>query len=187
VFDDDRTTSRSRFARLAQSQVPLWVLVLVACVALAAGRQLSSLHFPGDNRGAKGVVDQQKLIAAADDCEILRRRNDEAHLHFATAFAWAVRSALMRNNVDQVDLYFNQLLKNRAVDLAVLADRRGKVVVSTEQHLRGVRFSSHFPPAILSEEEVRLERMDANQMRLVLPIHGISRRLGTVMLIYTAH
>jgi hypothetical protein len=187
VFDDDRTTSRSWLARLAQRQVSLWVLVLVACIALAVGRQLSSVQFARDNSGPKGVLDQQKLVAGPGDCEILRQRNDEAHLHFATAFAWAVRSALMRSNVDQIDLYFTQLLKNRAVDLAVLADRRGKVVASTEKHLRGVRFSNHFPPAILSEEEVRLERVDGNQMRLVLPIHGLSRRLGTVMLIYTAH
>lgn len=187
MFDDDSTGSRSRLARLAQSHVPLWVLVLVACVAVVAGRQLSTLNFGGARPDAATVADPQKLVSVTGDCEVLRRRNDEAHLHFATAFAWAVRSALMRNNVDQVDLYFNQLLKNRAIDVAVLADRRGKVVVSTEKHLRGVRFSNHFPPAILSEEEVRLERVDGNQMRLVLPIHGVSRRLGTVMLMYTAH
>jgi hypothetical protein len=144
------------------------------------------LNFRGEHPQTTAVADQRKLVSAGD-CELLRQRNDEAHLHFATAFAWAVRSALMRNNVDQVDLYFTQLLKNRAIDMGVLADRRGRVVISTEKHLRGVRFSSHFPPAILSEEEIRLERIDGNQMRLVMPIHGLSRRLGTVMLIYTAH
>jgi hypothetical protein len=183
VFDDNSIKSRSRLRHLAQKRVPLWVLVLVAAITAAAGRQLSALQLQRD----KGAVEQQHVASAVgDNCESLRRQIEQSHLHFGTALAWAVRSALMRNNVDQIDLYFTELVKSRAIQTAVLADRHGKVLATTEKHLRGARFSAHFPPALLSEPDVRLERMEGNQMRLTLPIHGLSRRLGTVLLTYTA-
>ena len=43
-----------------------------------------------------------------------RRRGDDAHVLFGTALARVVRSALMRNNLDEIDQYFAALVRNSA-------------------------------------------------------------------------
>ena len=184
MFDDHGTKARSKLTRFFQANVPLWLVLLVASLAAVGGRELAALQMRGEVHRA--VEQQQAITAKAVGSEQLRQQLDEAHLLFGTAFAWAVRSAVMRNNLDQVELYFTQLMKSGPVHLAVYADRNGKIVSTTDKRLQGARFATHFPQVSVSQEDPRLERMDGDQMRLVLPIHGLSRRLGTVLLVYKA-
>jgi hypothetical protein len=186
MFDDDALKPPSAFTRLRRTKLPLWVVLLLLVMSVAAAYQGARILTERELRSRLATLVQQPDIESVQRYEVLRRQNEELQLVFGTALAWAVRASMMRNNLDQVEQYFEELVKTPSIQLAVLADRNGKVLVSSNRRLHGERFSAHFPARLLSAQEVTLERVGEKERRLTLPIQGFTKRLGTVMLVYAA-
>jgi C4-dicarboxylate-specific signal transduction histidine kinase len=186
MFDDDVMKPPSAFKRLCRTKLPLWVVLLLLAVSVTAAYHGTRILTERQLRPQLDTPAQQSDIDSAQQRELLRRQNEELQLVFGTALAWAVRAAMMRNNVDQVEQYFDELAKTPSIQLTVLADRNGKVLVSSNRRLRGERFSAHFPQRLLNAQEAMLERVGEKEVRLTLPIQGFTKRLGTVMLVYAA-
>lgn len=132
----------------------------------------------------------QKLAADVGDArrqmqEALSDQTREMRGLFGTALAWAVRSSMLRENLDEIDQYFMELVKNPHIALVLLADSEGKVLRSTDRKYLETQFATHFPPALLQDAGVSIHAGAGNAVRLVLPIQGLTSRLGTVLLEYT--
>jgi hypothetical protein len=85
-------------------------------------------------------------------------------------------------NTYQIDQYFTQLVKDARVRLVLLADPNGKVIVSSDRNFQGAAFSQYFPPELLQEKDAVIVAADGSNRRLVVPLHGLSAQLGTVLI-----
>ena len=83
----------------------------------------------------QGEQKQQELIARADIRYIDIQRQDLRL--FALPLAWSVRKELMRFNYDQIDEYFNELIKRKGFAMVMLVDPSGIIKVSTDRKLLG--------------------------------------------------
>jgi len=194
--ENDQSAARvarpSPLAMLHTIKLPLWVgLVLLALLAgvfiwkqievggaerrLAAERQVLI---------EKTEADKAALQHSAQ--ETLASQSAEIYQLFGTALAWNVRSAMMRKNYDEIDQYFSALVKHDRIQLALLADPAGKVLVASDRKYLESRFSDHFPAALLQQPGVTIHPGEGKERRLVLPIQGLNSQLGTVVLTYTA-
>jgi cell division protein FtsL len=186
----DYSRKPSPLARLQQTRLPVWVslLLLLALVIVAAW---ATFAISGAERRLTQERQQLEQKLEADTSalrreaqEVVARQTQEMQLLFGTALAWAVRSAMLRNNLDEIDQYFGELVKNTRIALVLLADVDGKVLRTTDRKYLDAQFSTHFPEEYLKVENVVARSGEGERIRLVLPIQGLTARLGTVLLVY---
>jgi len=176
--------------RLGRARLPLWIalVVVIALLAvlgwqrvavnradarLAAERETLSSQFQADR---SALVSELKAKVEADA--------DESKRQFGMALAWAVRGEMIRNNLDQVDQFFGEIIKLPHTERALLADSTGKVLVSTDRRYLGVALSMLVPVEATLAGEVAVRAGPNETKLLVIPIMGLNSRLGTVVVSY---
>ena len=187
TVDPPRTLSRLRTIK-----VPLWVpSVLLVALALAV------IAYPLATRNAererKALVLKVTEHAAAEHATLNRqaeaalgRASDQTHRLFGVALAWAIRSAWMRDNFDQLEQYVAELVKHERLQLVVLADADGRIVLSSDLNLKGSGFARHFPETLLGDATVTVHDAGGRTRRMTIPIQGLNSRLGTALVVYVA-
>lgn len=187
----DQAPKRSLAGRLQSTKLPVWVSLLLLLALIVVGGWSMIASSANERRSAEErVLLSQKLEA---DLAAARRQMQETisgqtrdmQSLFGTALAWAVRSSMLRNNLDEIDQYFGDLVKNPRIALVLLADAEGTILRSTDRKYLDAQFSSQFPAALLQDADVSIHAGESNRVRLVLPIQGLTSRLGTVLLEYS--
>ncbi|MFP5506747.1 MAG: hypothetical protein ACLGH6_11140 [Gammaproteobacteria bacterium] len=185
-FSANASTSTGVMAKLTAVKLPLWVgLALLILWAISFGWQSlaqkrleAKLDTERAAMTAQADTDRQALLGQ------LRTRAAEASeaslSEFGTALAWAVRGEMIRNNLDQVDQFFTEIVKLPGTERALLADADGKVVVSTDRRHLGVEASTVVPPEALLLPQVTVRSEADGTLLLVVPVMGLNDRLGTV-------
>ena len=177
---------------LQRVKVPLWAFlaVVLLLIAMTVARQMAASEadrqVAAERQEQAAKLDAEKRAIEAAAGEKLARHSEHAHLLFGDALAWAIRSALVRNDVSEVDQYFAELVKNKRVTLAVLANASGRIVASSDRRFFGKSFGDHFAPELLKTDRISLHAGDGDQRQVVLPIRGLTSRLGTALVAYTA-
>jgi Tfp pilus assembly protein PilO len=170
--------------------LPVWVaLVLILALLGALGWQAlmmkraeSRLETERQTLGAQFEADRGALL---NDVRAKADANaDETKRQFGMVLAWAVRGEMLRNNLDQVDQYFSQIIKLPHTELALLADSSGKVRVSTDRRHLGAALTTLVPVEATLQQAVSVQRAADEARLLVIPIMGLNSRLGTVVVRY---
>lgn len=189
-MNDTLPPDPSLLEKLRGTRLPLWVsLVLLALLAIGFGwhsfalnraetrledeRQSMTAQFQSDRSALVAQVRQRAEAQAADT----QRR-------FGQALAWAVRGEMIRNNLDQVDQFFNEIIKLEGVGRVILAGADGKVLVSSDRKfLSGDAAALHPAGALENDGIVILDDAEGGKL-MAIPIMGLNARLGTVLLSY---
>jgi hypothetical protein len=116
--------------------------------------------------------------------EVDGSRAEEALRLFSIPFAWAIRRELIAGNVNQVDQYFGQTVQIRGFESAVLAKPDGKVIAASDRKKLAENFSSLYPDVDLNSNETKVEKTSNGIFRAVIPILGLNKHLGVVVLEY---
>jgi hypothetical protein len=129
--------------------------------------------------------------AAADREAIVTRANQriaENNTYFLRTlmmpFSWAVRTAMLSGNVEQVDQYLFQFVQEKNFELVVLADAKGKIISTTNQKYKGEDFANHFEPSMLAADETTINAADSTSIKVASPIMGFNSKLGTLYAVY---
>jgi hypothetical protein len=105
----------------------------------------------------------------------------EAQRQFGIALAWAVRDAMIRNNLDQVDQFFAELVKLPHTERVLLAGTDGRVLVATDRRHKGADAATLLGADALRSAQVSVRTGADGGTLLVIPIMGLNARLGTVL------
>jgi hypothetical protein len=105
---------------------------------------------------------------------------------FAVPLAWAIRRELMAGNLDQVDQYVSELVKQPGFEQVVVAKPDGTVAVASDRRNIGVPFDSLYPVRYLTTDQIDVEEMAPGTWRVFVPVMGLNARLGTVAIDYRA-
>ena len=98
-------------------------------------------------------------------------------------FAWAVRGEVTRGNMEQVDLFFTQLVKEDRVNEIILADTAGKILLSSNKKNEGTMLPTNYGEDILNTEQVLVKTQ--NEMRIAgVPIMSLDSRFGTLIVVF---
>ena len=180
----------STLDKLRATQLPLWVGVVLA-VALAlmffwkqAAVSSAEKRLDAERQTLTAQLAEEKSAVLAQARDAIARNSEAGHLMFGTALAWAVRGELIRANLDQVDQFFNELVRNERIRVVLLAGADGKILLASDRKLQGGILAEHFPAELNEQAAVAVRPGEGAEKLLVLPIHGLSSRLGTVVLAY---
>ena len=103
----------------------------------------------------------------------------------ALPLAWAIRGALLKDDVATADAYVQRMVQEKHVKGVALVTADGKVRLAGNRKLEGHPAAEAFPGVLLNEAEPVVVTSDS-VLRAVIPIMGIDRRLGTLIFTYAA-
>lgn len=187
-FPADTSRRATLMSKLTETRLPLWVslvllvlwLVTFAWQSLAQRRLEARLEQDREAMASQFETDRQNLFGQ------LRSRvgseTDESRRQFGLALAWAVRGEMIRNNLDQVDQFFTEIVRlpNTERVLLIGADDN-KVLVSTDRRHQGADGAAVVGADTLQVQQVSVRAGQNGTRELVIPVMGLNSRLGTVI------
>lgn len=105
---------------------------------------------------------------------------------FGVPLAWAIRREMMGGNLDQVDQYVTDLVKLEGFEGVTVAKADGVIAVASDRRHVGATFGSLYAERYLTAEQISAEEIAPGQWLLVVPVMGLTARLGTVAIDYRA-
>ena len=103
----------------------------------------------------------------------------------AKPYVWAVRTELMRGNINQLNLYANDMVKQRNFQRIAIANNKGLIIASTNKKDEGRPFSTIGTDAALTSDTTSVTIDSDSLIVMTSPIMGFNDRLGTLLIKYT--
>lgn len=166
----------SKLAFLHTTRLPLWVSLILVGVLLfvyASGQMAA--------KRLEARLAEEKTAFVAEVQTRTSAALDAADRRFAQTLSWAVRGEMLRNNLDQVDQFFAEIVRMPGYKLALLAAPDGKLLVATDRRLVGQAAGSVAPAALVNTADVTLQPDEAGMHWLAIPVMGLNSRIGTVL------
>lgn len=92
-------------------------------------------------------------------------------------FSWAIRSEMIRNNIEQVDQFFLAFIKEKGIEQIDLIDpQSAKIILSTDKKQEGMAVSDKL---VLQIEET-VSRGDSLGISILSPIMGLGKKIAVL-------
>lgn len=134
------------------------------------------------NIKSKAASDYQSLKELAIK-GIISSKEEQLKL-LAKPYVWAVRTEMMKGNINQVNLYALDLIKEKDLLRIAIANDSGIIVSSTDKKDEGKSFTLIGKAAILTNDNTFVENAGDSVLTVVSPIMGFNSRLGTLFIKY---
>lgn len=130
-------------------------------------------------RSLKSGFDSERT-ALVDSFE---SRIDTLHLEgmerTAKVLSWAVRSEVSRNNIEQVNQFFLEFIRETSVSKAQYVDAEtGEILISTDRKDEGTTI---LDPVVLRAEKQTVSQ-DSLHWRIATPVMGLNQKMGVLMI-----
>lgn len=101
----------------------------------------------------------------------------------ALPLGWAMRAALLKDDFHTVDTYLQHMIRQPHVTGAALIGPDGRVRLAGNRKLEKMAVAEALPGVSIAAEQPAVVTMGAD-VRVVVPVMGLDRRLGTLVLGY---
>ena len=92
-------------------------------------------------------------------------------------FSWAIRSEMIRNNIEQVNQFFLAFIKEKGVErIDLINPESALIILSTDMKQEGITISD----ANILRAESTIAVQDSVALRIVSPIMGLEKKIGIV-------
>lgn len=160
----------------------IFIIIGVAVVLLAILWIWKEIAISNERKEARRQIQMMK-----DKAVILITDSHKEHLKLlAKPYVWAVRSALLNGNTDQVNLYANEMVKEKNFQSIVVANDKGIIISSTNKKHEGKEFSTIGKPNYLTNDTTIVENINDSILVMSSPVMGFNNKLGTMMITYKA-
>ncbi|HPI31217.1 MAG TPA: hypothetical protein PLB59_10510 [Bacteroidales bacterium] len=99
-------------------------------------------------------------------------------------FTWAVRSEMLRQNMEQIDTYMTDLVKTEGMHHISVINSEGIVVRSTNKKYEGVVYPGPIAKELSGITEVITKSDETGDMVSICPVMGLDNRMGTLIITY---
>jgi hypothetical protein len=129
---------------------------------------------------------REEAVITQSQLELSKRTEGFLQLT-AVPFVWAIRSEMLRENMEQVDGYTRSFVKQPGVEFVAVANAAGKIVVATDKKWEGQPITGLISEQVVSASFVQVIKGEgAEAYQVVAPVMGYNARLGTVLLTFSA-
>lgn len=117
--------------------------------------------------------------------ELLRKADRRYLSLLAKPYVWAIRTEMMKGNLEAVNLYAIEMIKEKNFQTITVADEKGMVVSSTNKKLEG-KLYAEANAALLNSDSTVVNQVDSNSLTVISPVMGFDKRIGTLIFNYIA-
>jgi hypothetical protein len=171
---DDQVEGR----RAAARGKALKVVVIVALVLIAGLWIWKAIEV----NGVRKEAEQEKERVRQTAVNLITATRAEHLELLAKPFVWAVRSEMLRGNIEGVNLYLQDMVKEKNFQRIQVADAQGVVVASTDKKTEGKPIGEG--GGSLSTDSTTVHHVGDSTWIISSPIMGFNNRLGTLVIDY---
>ncbi len=102
----------------------------------------------------------------------------------AKPYVWAIRTEMMKGNIEAVNLYANDMVKEKSFQTITVVNEKGVVVSSTNKKLEGKPYASIGNAVYLSNDSTVVNKVDDTAFEVSSPVMGFNKRIGTLIFNY---
>jgi hypothetical protein len=161
----------------------LVVLVLLLLAGLAGAIFYVRYTAEQDLKKLEASNRQERTMLIGKSSGLYRDIQKESVELFSLPLSWSVRKELMKGDYEQIDEYFNELVRKEKFRALFLVDTLGVVKVATDRKYIDTAFSDSYPTLTLGEEKIASFDLSDGSNAVVIPIMGLSEKLGTAVVI----
>lgn len=169
--------------KLPQKQLPMkYAFVLVGIIIFVfAWKQIAVSKVESD-MNKKLESERAMIIQQAREHADKQYKQEEER--FGQVLAWAVRSELIRNNIDQIGLYLNDIVKQIDAERIVLISESGELLVSTDKRLEDVEGSDLYAKDVVNVNKITIKSDVDGKKLLIAPIYDFNKRIAVLVISY---
>lgn len=116
--------------------------------------------------------------------EQLVQSSEEMLKLIAKPLVWSIRAEMLRDNLEQVNIFTKDLVKEKNFQFIHLIDPDGKIIISTDKKLEGQSAIGLFDENLKQTDSVTVVNKENNMLTLTAPVMGYDKRLGLLILDY---
>jgi cytoskeletal protein RodZ len=158
----------------------LLITILVALVLLATLWLWKNIQINNERKEAERKNEMLQERASG----LITNAHKEHLKLLAKPYVWAVRTELLKGNINQVNLYANEMVKEKNFQNIVVANDKGVIISSTNKKNEGQPFTSVGKPNYLTSDTTTVENINDSILVMSSPVMGFNNRLGTMMITY---
>jgi hypothetical protein len=96
-----------------------------------------------------------------------------------SSLTWAVRSEMTRDNMEQVNTYFIQLIKEPSIESIQLVEHStGNILISTNKKDEGTKLKNEF----VLNAKAPISKLQDKRIISAAPVYGLSEQLGVLVI-----
>lgn len=128
------------------------------------------------NRQRKAVIEQAN--------HQLQKKNEEMLVLLCKPMVWNIRAELLRDNLEQVMLFTNDMVKEKNLESIHLIEPSGNFLVSTNKKFQDQSATTMFDAALLTTDSTIVVSTAGGELIAASPVMGYDKRLCTLVLQY---
>ncbi len=165
------------------AQLPTkYIAVLVGLIVLLFAWKTIAVSKVESNMAKK--LEHERVLITQQAREYADQQYIKEEERFGQVLSWAVRSELIRNNLDQIDQYLSEIVKMRDTERVVLINEEGQLLVSTDKRLEEAKAAELYPKEILGLQKISVKSDVDGKKILVIPVMGLNKKIATVVVSY---
>lgn len=99
-------------------------------------------------------------------------------------FVWAIREKMISGNNQAVNLYMNEMVREKNFQEISVVDQRNVILFSTDKKEEGKRYSIFYNNTFLKSDSTKIYNQRGRTIVITSPILGLDKRLGTLSIKY---
>ena len=152
---------------------PVIIIIVISLVAIV------STFYYKDIQGNKQKHAIEKLAQ-----EQLLQTNENMLRLVAKPLIWGIRTEMLRGNLEQVNLFLSDLVKEKNFQFIHLVDPTGNILISTDKKLEGQSATTLFADSLLHTDSIKIINNENQVTTLLAPVMGFDKKLGTLIFNY---
>jgi len=153
------------------------VLVLIVGLWIWKDTQLRSLK--GDND--KQIIEMEKQYTQ----QMLNVQSENLR-SIIKPLVWAVRAEMLKNNWDDINIFINELVKDKGFQFIFVADDKNRIISSTNKKWEGKTWEDSGIPLDLVGDSTMIKTVDNNNFFASAPVMGLNKRMGSVVISFSS-
>ncbi|MBA3755671.1 MAG: hypothetical protein H0X02_05350 [Nitrosomonas sp.] len=129
-------------------------------------------------------LENERVLITQQAREYADKQYMKEEERFGQVLSWAVRSELIRNNLDQINQYLSEIVKMKDTERVVLIGDDGQLLVSTDKRLEEAKETELFPKEILNLQKITVKSDVDGRKIMVVPVMGLNKKIATVVVSY---
>jgi hypothetical protein len=114
----------------------------------------------------------------------MQNQNKEMLVLLCKPMVWTIREELLRQNLEQVVLFTNDMVKEKNLESIHLIEPSGTFMVSTNKKLEGQSSAGMFDAALLASDSTIVVSQPDGRLIAASPVMGYDKKLCTLVLQY---
>jgi hypothetical protein len=152
---------------------PILITVVVCLIAI------TSIYFYKDIQSNK----RTNAIKASANQQLQQTNHNMLKL-VAKPMVWGIRTEMLRGNLEQVNLFLSDMVKEKNFQYIILVDPSGNILLSTDKKLEGQSATGMYADSLLQTDSIRLVTDSDHKTTLFAPVMGFDKKLGTLLFKY---